>query len=51
MDDNLLAEISRLHGDYYYEKGDHKNAITNYSKTIGFIEPSYIIRKYKIGYF
>ena len=51
MDDNLLAEISRLHGDYYYEKGDYKNAITNYSKTIGYIEPSYIIRKYKIGYF
>ena len=45
MDDTLLAEISRLHGDHYYEKGDFLNAIENYTKTISFIEPSYIIRK------
>ena len=45
MDDNLLAEISRLHGDHYYEKGDFVNAIKSYAKTISFIEPSYVIRK------
>jgi len=48
MNENLLAEISRLHGDHFYEKGDFKNAIVNYCKTIGFIEPSYIIRKFII---
>ena len=48
MDDYLLAEISRLHGDHFYEKGDFGNAIKHYAKTISFIEPSHIIRKFNI---
>ena len=45
-DDNLLAEISRYHADHFYNKGDHENAIKHYIKTIGYIEPSYVIRKF-----
>ena len=34
MDDQILAEISRMHGDHFYEKGDYGNAVKHYSKTI-----------------
>lgn len=42
----LLAEISKLHGDHLYTKGDYANAIKHYTKTAGFVEPSYIIRRF-----
>ncbi|KAL4427594.1 hypothetical protein ABPG74_012985 [Tetrahymena malaccensis] len=45
-DPALLAEISRLHGDNLYTKSDYNEAIKKYIQTIGFIEPSYIIRKF-----
>eukprot|EP01015_Nassula_variabilis_P015990 TRINITY_DN2412_c0_g1_i2.p1 TRINITY_DN2412_c0_g1~~TRINITY_DN2412_c0_g1_i2.p1 ORF type:complete len:258 (-),score=32.61 TRINITY_DN2412_c0_g1_i2:37-810(-) len=45
-DRSLLAEIQRLHGDYYYTRGDFENAVRHYKETAGFIEPSYIVRKF-----
>lgn len=44
--ESLLAEISRLHGDSLYTKGELANAIKQYILTIGWVEPSYVIRKY-----
>lgn len=41
-----MAEISRLHGDSLYTKGELSNAIKQYILTIGWVEPSYVIRKY-----
>lgn len=41
-----LMEIFRQYGDHLYSKGDHKGAINQYIKTIGKLEPSYVIRKY-----
>lgn len=41
-----LMEIFRQYGDHLYSKGDHKGAIEQYIKTIGKLEPSYVIRKY-----
>ncbi|EGR28037.1 vacuolar sorting protein, putative [Ichthyophthirius multifiliis] len=43
---SLLAEISRLHGDNLYGKGEFELAIKKYIETVGYIEPSYIIRKF-----
>jgi vacuolar protein sorting-associated protein 11 len=45
-DKSLLAEISRLHGDFYYQKQEFKKAIEQYNKTAGYVEPSYIIRQF-----
>jgi len=41
-----LVDIFRLYGDYLYkERGDHDGAIEQYIKTIGKLEPSYVIRR------
>lgn len=37
---------SRKPADTLYKKGDHEAAIQEYIKTIGFLEPSYVILKY-----
>ncbi|XP_008204135.1 vacuolar protein sorting-associated protein 11 homolog isoform X1 [Nasonia vitripennis] len=41
-----LVDIFRQYGDHLYSKGDHNGAIEQYIKTIGKLEPSYIIRKF-----
>lgn len=46
VEPTLLAEISKLHGDHLYTKGDYANAIKHYTKTAGYVEPSYIIRRF-----
>lgn len=46
-DDSLLAEISRHHADHLLSvMPDHERAIQHYIKTIGYLEPSYVIRKF-----
>lgn len=45
-DEEGLADIFRQYGDHLYSKGDHDGAITQYSKTIGNLEASYVIRKF-----
>ncbi|XP_028040568.1 vacuolar protein sorting-associated protein 11 homolog [Bombyx mandarina] len=41
-----LTEIYKQYGDHLYSKGDLKGAIDQYVKTIGWLETSYVIRKY-----
>jgi hypothetical protein len=41
-----LAEISKRYADHLYKNGDYDTAISQYCKTIGVLEPSYVIRKY-----
>ncbi|KAG7312382.1 hypothetical protein JYU34_001870 [Plutella xylostella] len=41
-----LTEIHKQYGDHLYAKGDLKGAIDQYVKTIGWLETSYVIRKY-----
>lgn len=41
-----LVDIFRQYGDHLYSKGDHNGAIEQYIRTIGKLEPSYIIRKF-----
>src|SRR5699024_1499129 len=45
-DPALVTDIYRKHGDHLYSKGDYKSAIQQYINTIGYLEPSYVIRKF-----
>lgn len=45
-DSEGLADIFKQYGDHLYGKGDFSGAVEQYTKTIGFLEPSYIIRRF-----
>eukprot|EP01104_Vermistella_antarctica_P005197 TRINITY_DN1563_c0_g1_i1.p1 TRINITY_DN1563_c0_g1~~TRINITY_DN1563_c0_g1_i1.p1 ORF type:complete len:989 (-),score=293.81 TRINITY_DN1563_c0_g1_i1:110-3076(-) len=45
-DYNSIVDIFRRYGDHLYSKGDYDTAINQYVRTIGRLEPSYIIRKF-----
>lgn len=45
-DSDGLVDIFKQYGDHMYAKGDHAGAIELYIKTIGKLEPSYVIRKF-----
>lgn len=45
-DKDGLVDIFRHYGDHLYAKGDLYGAIRQYIKTIGRLEPSYVIRKF-----
>ncbi len=45
-DQEGVIDIIRQFADHLYGKGDFDNAINQYKKTIGYLEPSYIIRKF-----
>jgi len=40
-----LVEIFRHYGDHLYAKGNHSGAMEQYLKTIGRLEPSYVIKR------
>uniref|UniRef100_H2ZAB8 Vacuolar protein sorting-associated protein 11 homolog n=1 Tax=Ciona savignyi TaxID=51511 RepID=H2ZAB8_CIOSA len=46
LGDEGLVDIFKQYGDHLYSKGDFDGAIAQYIKTIGRLEPSYIIRKF-----
>jgi hypothetical protein len=41
-----VAEIQRRYGDHLYAKHDYDAAMAQYIATVGFLEPSYVIRKF-----
>jgi tetratricopeptide (TPR) repeat protein len=41
-----VLDIFRKFGDHLYSKGDYDGAIVQYNKTIGRLEPSYVIRRF-----
>ena len=45
-DTDGLVDIFQQYGDHLYSKGAHASAIEQYIKTIGKLEPSYVIRKF-----
>jgi hypothetical protein len=45
MSEAGIAEIHRKYGDYLYIKGDFDGAMTQFTKTIGYLQPSHVIRK------
>ena len=46
VDSDGLVDIFRQYGDHLYCKGDTAGAIEQYVKTIGSLEPSYVIQKF-----
>ncbi|KAI8930083.1 hypothetical protein BC831DRAFT_441260 [Entophlyctis helioformis] len=42
----VIMDIYRRHGDYLYGRGDFDASMKQYIKTIGNLEPSYVIRKF-----
>lgn len=45
LDEGGVGEIHRRYGDYLYTKGDFDGAMNQFVKTLGFLQPSYVIRK------
>lgn len=45
LDDASVADIHRQYGDHLYSKGDYDGAMRQFVKTIGNVQPSYVIRK------
>ncbi|ORY06607.1 vacuolar protein sorting-associated protein 11 [Basidiobolus meristosporus CBS 931.73] len=45
-DESSIAEIYKKYGDHLYSKTDYDGAMSQYLKTIGKLEPSYVIRKF-----
>ncbi|KAI8973574.1 hypothetical protein BDF20DRAFT_907097 [Mycotypha africana] len=45
-DDNSITDIFKKYGDHLYNKGNYDGAMEQYIRTIGQLEPSYIIRKF-----
>ncbi|CAF1177545.1 unnamed protein product [Adineta steineri] len=41
-----MAEIFKQFGDHLYAKNEFESATDQYCKTIGFLEPSYVIKKF-----
>jgi vacuolar protein sorting-associated protein 11 len=48
LDDASVADIHKQYGDHYYSKGDYDSAMQQYIQTIGFVQPSYVVRKASI---
>ncbi|XP_068922726.1 vacuolar protein sorting-associated protein 11 homolog [Petaurus breviceps papuanus] len=46
LDSDGLAQIFMQYGDHLYSKGNHDGAVQQYIRTIGKLEPSYVIRKF-----
>ena len=46
QDPSLVTDIHRRYGDHLYSKGGYDTAIDEYTKTIGRLEPSYVIRRF-----
>ena len=43
---NKISEISKLHAEYCYKKGEYDKSIEQYIKTINFLEPAYVIQQF-----
>ncbi|KAF9012567.1 vacuolar membrane protein [Cyathus striatus] len=46
LDEASVADIHRQYGDHLYAKGDYDPAMSQFVKTIGWLQPSYVIRKF-----
>ncbi|KZV92880.1 hypothetical protein EXIGLDRAFT_740253 [Exidia glandulosa HHB12029] len=46
LDDASVAGIHKQYGDHLYGKGDYDGAMQQFIKTLGHLQPSYVIRKF-----
>jgi hypothetical protein len=49
MSKESVADIHRQYGDHLYAKPDYDAAMQQYLQTIGYVQPSYVIRKVLSG--
>lgn len=49
LDETVLADIHLRYGDHLYEEGDMDKSVIQYVKTLGWVQPSYIIRKVRMA--
>ena len=45
LDADTIADIHRQYGDHLYSKSDFTGAMQQYLQTLGYLQPSYVIRK------
>lgn len=45
LDESSVADIHRQYGDHLYSKADYDGAMQQFVQTIGYLQPSYVIRK------
>lgn len=48
LDESSVADIHRQYGDHLYAKADYDGAMAQFIKTIGWTQPSYVIRKVRL---
>jgi Tfp pilus assembly protein PilF len=48
LEEGEIADIHKKYGDHLYDKGDFDGAMQQFIKTIGKVQPSYVIRKVKL---
>jgi hypothetical protein len=41
-----IMKIYKTYGDHLYKKNEFDSAITQYCYTIGYVQPSYVVRKF-----
>ena len=41
-----LMEVCKRHADYLYSKQDYDQSVKQYIRTVGYLQPSYVIRKF-----
>ncbi|KAI0086320.1 hypothetical protein BDY19DRAFT_894941 [Irpex rosettiformis] len=46
LDDASVADIHKQYGNHLYSKGEYDAAIQQFIQTIGYVQPSYVIRKF-----
>lgn len=45
VDASVIAGLHKQYGDHLYLKGEYDPAIQQFVKTLGYLQPSYVIRK------
>jgi len=45
-DKSLIMNIYRMFGDHLYSKGSYDDAVAQYCRTLGYVEPSYVIQRF-----
>ena len=49
LDEESIADIRKQYGDHLYSKGEYDPAMQQFIQTIGYVQPSYVIRKVRIS--
>ena len=45
-DEEEIADITKQYAEQLYKNGDYDASVVQFIKTIGYLEPSYVVRKF-----